>query len=62
MALADLKDFLTVLLLDVEVEQFLLEIVDLAACLDAILRVINLEEEEHIVLVDLLLLPDQVVD
>ena len=62
MALADLKDFLTILLLDVEVEQFLLEIVDLAACLDTILRVIDLEEEEHIVLVDLLLLPDQVVD
>ena len=62
MTLAYLQYFLTILLLDVEVEEFLFEVVDLTACLDAIFRVIDLEEEKHVVLVDLLLLSDQVVD
>ena len=58
MSLAYFEYLLTVLLLDVEVEQLLLEVIDLTTCLYAILRVIDLEEEEHVVLIDLLLFPD----
>ena len=58
MSLAYFKYLLTVLLLNVEVEQLLLEVIDLTTCLNAILRVIDLEEEEHVVLINLLLLPD----
>ena len=40
--------------MDVEVEQLVLQVlVSLAAIDDAILRPINLEEEEHVVLIDL---------
>ena len=58
MSLAYFKYLLTVLLLDVKVEQLLLEVIDLTACLYAIFRVIDLEEEEHVVLIDLFLFPD----
>ena len=40
-----LKDFFMVLLLDVEVQQFLFEIVTLATILYTLLGVVNLEKE-----------------
>ena len=49
---ADLKYFFMFLLLDIEVEKFLLEVVTLAAILDALLGVVNFEQKEHIVLID----------
>ena len=43
-----------ILLLNVEVQQLLFEIVTLATILYALLGVINLEKEEHVVLIDCL--------
>ena len=43
-----------VLLLDVEVQQFLFEIVTFTTILYTLLGVVNLEKEEHVVLIDCL--------
>ena len=54
-----------ILLLDVEVQQFLFEIVALATILDTLFGIVNLEKEEHVVLIDCLFklsLFDQLVD
>jgi hypothetical protein len=48
---------------DVEVKQFLLQVQFVAAVFYALREVINLEQEQHVVLVDLLVVAvDQVVD
>ena len=54
-----------ILLLDVEVQQFLFEIIALATILDTLFGIVNLEKEEHVVLIDCLFklsLFDQFVD
>ena len=54
-----------ILLLDVEVQQFLFEIVTLATILDTLLGIVYFEKEEHVVLINCLFklsLFDQLVD
>ena len=65
MTLADFEHFGRVLLLDVKVEQLVLQVLVRLAAVDyAVLRAINFEQEEHIVLINLaaIITVDQVVD
>ena len=43
-----------ILLLDVEIQEFLFEIVALATILDTLFGIVNLEKEKHVVLIDCL--------
>ena len=43
-----------ILLLDVEVQEFLFEIVALATILDTLFGIVNFEKEKHVVLIDCL--------
>ena len=65
LALADFEHFRRVLLLDVEVEQLVLQVlVRLTAVDDSILRSVDLEQEKHVVLIDLaaIVALDDVID
>ena len=65
LALADFEYFRRVLLLDVEVEQLVLQVlVRLTAVDDSVLRSVDLEQEKHVVLIDLaaIVALDDVVD
>ena len=65
LTLADFKHFCRVLLLDIKVEQLVLQVlVRLAAVDDSVFGPIDLEQEKHVVLIDLaaIVALDDVVD
>ncbi len=64
-ALADLKHFDRVLLLDVEVEQLMFQVlIGLTAIDDSFLRAVDFKQEKHVMFIDLaaVIAFDQVVD